>query len=219
MVYDILFSRYGSDSLLQVWVFLLWLFLHLQSKYFIWLLRKVIAQPSFASNPTTKKKFNKEEITPSPPTESLDFLPLGVSKGPGGSDRWTLFISSSTDGLGFICAEERCHDNKDRLGNDTLYQSDVERRETNQLQFNEEWNGRKWKCEWKCVITCCTLVCSCSLLIEGREWALQIHYFLYISHTHRHTCWIYLPSMGVHLFAKSNQTHLWFARDLWGPAE
>lgn len=99
-------------------------------------------------------------------------------------DRWTLFISSITEGLGFICAEERCHDNKDRLWNDTLYQSDVERRKTNQLQFNEEWNGGKWKCEWKCVITCCTLVCSCSLLIERREWALQIHYFQYISQTH-----------------------------------
>lgn len=121
-----------------------------------------------------------------PPTESLNFLPLGVSKGLGGSDRWTLFISSSTEGLGFICAEERCHDNKDRLWNDTLYQSDVERRKTNQLQFNEEWNGGKWKCEWKCVITCCTLVCSHSLLIEGREWALQIHYFQYISHSQTH---------------------------------
>lgn len=166
-----------------------------------------------------KKQINKEETTLSPPTESLNFLPLGVSKGLGGSDRWTLFISSSTEGLGFICAEERCHDNKDRLWNDTLYQTDVERRKTNQLQFNEEWNRGKWKCEWKCVITCCTLVCSCSLLIEGREWALQIHYFQYISHSHRHTCWIYLPSMGVHLFAKSNQTHLWFVRDLGGPAE
>lgn len=154
----------------------------------VWLLRKVIARLLQAA--LQIKQINKEELTLIPARfwrESLNFLPLGVSKGLGGSDRWTLFISSSTEGLWFIFAEERCHDNKDRLWNDTLYQSDVERRKTNQLQFNEEWNGGKWKCEWKCVITCCTLVCACSLLIEGREWALQIHYFQYISHTRRHT--------------------------------
>lgn len=134
---------------------------------------------------------SRNNVRPSVPRNVtwLSCLPLDVSKGLAGHDRWAHIHRLLRTGPRIICAEERCHDNKDRLWNDTLYQSDVERRKTNQLQFNEEWNWGKWKRKWKCVITCCTIVCACSLLIEAKEWALQIHYFQYIPQTHSYTCY------------------------------
>lgn len=151
---------------------------------------------------------SRNNVRPSVPRNVtwLSCLPLDVSKGLAGRDRWAHIHRLLRTGPRIICAEERCHDNKDRLWNDTLYQSDVERRKTNQLQFNEEWNWGKWKRKWKCVITCCTIVCACSLLIEAKE--SNSLFSVHLTNT-----LIHMLLMAVHLFAKSNQTHLWFVWD------